>query len=114
MPFSITLTIDGDKLDPGSSRAGDLRVNYYAPREIPGQESGPNLGGWNHQGRYEAANEGEMIADVCAKFEAWRDKRLVELEIEGRLMAAIEPLCPCHEPPQEEDEEPEEPEGEPE
>ena len=101
MPFTVTFSIDEDKMGPESTQAGDLTVRYSSP---PGAEN--PLGNWHYSERYEAGDESAM-ADVCEKFEFWRAKREIEIGIEAALKAELEPLCPCHEESDEsEDEEP--------
>ena len=102
MPFSVSFTVDEDKID--GIQAGDLSVRYHSP-----SDAAQPLGHWSYQGRFEASAE-EALAEVCNQFEAWRARRQVEVEIEATLRAALAPLCPCHEPESEEsdDGEPEE------
>lgn len=92
MPFTVNFSIDEDKMDPASAQAGNLTITYNSP-----SGDGPKLGHWRYSERYEAGNEEDALPEVCAAFEAWKAKRVIEIEIEASLREQLEPLCPCHE-----------------
>lgn len=104
MPFVVQFSIDEDKMGPEDSRAGTLSVSYSDPPEAE-----VKLGHWRYSERYEAGDP-NAADEICAQFEAWKAKRTIEVGIESALKSELDPLCPCHEPP----EEPSEPETPPE
>ena len=102
--FSVTFSADKDKLGPEGVVAGDLSIRYSTPSRHPDDPDYAPLGAWHYQGRYEAS-DASALTEICSQFEEWKAKRLIEIGIEASLKSALAPLCPCHEP--DEDDQPE-------